>query len=202
MGQVELYAKKDSLQQTLPETRARLQRWQAVQRDARQAIRVGEWQQATLAAAQTFDGSAATRPDAAADPQGQRGGLRWDRCRADASRNPNLGGSTADYLRTAITAGRPVTLTIELSRHERFGGFAYRPPPSGAGVQPSDALVWLNGRQLRLHEKLPGYSRVPVAKRFGWHEALLIDVPLAAGENRLALSLRKGPQKSWFTVVR
>ena len=65
--------------------------------------------------------------------------------------------------------------SLELSRHERFGGFAYRPTPCGAGVQPSDALVWLNGRQAPLHNKLEGYPRVPVAKRRGWHEAILIE---------------------------
>lgn len=151
MGQVELYAKEDSLQQTLLETRARLQRWQAAQRDARQAIRVGAWQQATLAAEPNFDGIAVTRPDAAADSQGQLGNLRWAKCPADASGNPNLGGSTADYLCTTVTVDKPVTLTIELSRPDPQGGGRLHPGICRSqarwgrrhGLRPVRAAVYL-----------------------------------------------------------
>ena len=45
-GQAEtpaLYAKKETLPQTLLESRARLHAWQARQRDALAAVRPGEW---------------------------------------------------------------------------------------------------------------------------------------------------------------
>ncbi|MHB8974333.1 MAG: hypothetical protein ACYC3X_01245 [Pirellulaceae bacterium] len=95
-----------------------------------------------------------------------------------------------------------------MSRYEWFGGFAYRPPFSGAGVLVSDALIWLNGQQVDLRNKLEGYQRVPVAKRRGWHErfawhdAVLVDLPLQPGENHLVVTLHKQARKSWFNSVR
>ena len=114
----------------------------------------------------------------------------------------------ADYLATTIHADQPVTLTFELSRYEWFGGFAYRPPESGAGVQVSDALIWLNGQPVPLHNRLAGYERVPVAKRrswherFNWHEAILVDLNLQPGDNHLVVSLHKPGRKPWFNCVR
>ncbi|MBI5395466.1 MAG: hypothetical protein HZA91_09250 [Verrucomicrobia bacterium] len=191
-AQGQLYEKQPSLQQTMLATRARLQQWQASQEDARRAIKVGGWQRLKLGDKEKFDPTLPSAP-----------GLRWTKCASDSAGNPNLGSKPSDdYVSTTITAAKPLTLTLELSRHERFGGFAYRPSPSGAGVKPTDALVWVNGRQVPLHDRLAGYERVPVAKRRGWHEAVLVDVTLDAGENRLLLALGKGAQKSWFNAVR
>jgi hypothetical protein len=162
-------------------TRAQLVAWQAAQREARQAVKMGPWRRAA-------------RPDAAVSTTVA--------CRTDAAGNPQLARAASGYLLTTITAQRPVVLTLELSRHERFGGYAYRPSACGAGVRPTDALLWLNGRQLPLADRLDGYRRVPVAKRRGWHDALLIDVSLAAGESRLAVALGKRGHPSWFTTVR
>jgi hypothetical protein len=202
LGQVELYSKRDSLQETMLTTRARVVPWRAAQIDARRAVKVGPWFGATLGGGEKLEGTAVTQKGIDAGARGQGGKTLWTKSPADGSGNPALGGTKADYLFTTVVADKPVTLTIELSRHEQFGGFAYRPPPSGAGVQPSDGLVWLNGRQVRLADKLSGYSRVPVAKRRGWHDAVLIDLALKRGENRLMVSLRKGLSAAWFNSVR
>ncbi|MCR4413826.1 MAG: hypothetical protein NUV77_15510, partial [Thermoguttaceae bacterium] len=197
----QLYARRPSLQETLLATRAELDRWQAGQTDARRSLRIGTWHRAALGS-EAFDPVAVTRDGIAPGAQGKPGSPPWTACPADSQGNPNLSGAGADYLYVTIVAERPTALTLELSRHEGFGGFAYRPPPSGAGIQPTDALVWLNGRQVTLRDKLEGYARVPVAKRRGWHEAALVDLPLARGENRLVVSLNKGARKGWFTTVR
>ena len=195
VGQERLYVKKDSLTQTLLATKAQLQAWQQGQEAARQTIKIGPWLWAAVGVGEKLDVLAATQAGVAP------GTPRWVACPSDNTGTPTI-PKPADYLYTTITAEQPVTLTIELSRHERFGGFAYRPPPSGAGVQPADALLWLNGRQVRLEDRLDGYARVPVAKRRGWHEAVLVDLPLERGENRLVVALNKGADKSWFNAVR
>jgi hypothetical protein len=176
-----LYVKQATLQATMLATRAQLAGWAAAQREARQAITIGPWRRTAQRDAAPAAGKA---------------------CAADASGNPQLDRAATGSLRTTITAQRPVVLTLELSRHERFGGYAYRPPSCGAGVKSTDTLVWLNGRQLPLVDRLDGYRRVPMAKRRGWHDALLVDVPLVAGENRLAVTLDKRGQRGWFTAVR
>lgn len=176
-----LYVKKASLPETMLATRTQLVAWQADQCQARQAVKIGPWRRAA-------------KPDAATSATVA--------CRANAAGDPQLDRAASGYLLTTITAQRPVVLTLELSRHERFGGYAYRPPSCGAGVKATDALLWLNGRQLPLVDRLDGYRRVPVAKRRGWHDALLVDVPLVAGENRLAVALDKRGQRGWFTAVR
>ncbi|MGA2617449.1 MAG: hypothetical protein ABSF26_07555 [Thermoguttaceae bacterium] len=200
-AQTELYAKRERLPDTMLAIRGRLRQWQANQEEARRHVHVA-WQCAALGPGEKLDADSVTKPSAGDGQPGNRsGGPRWTACPADAAENPAV-GNAADYLLATVTADQPVTLSIELSRQEGFGGFAYRPPPSRAGVQPSDALVWLNGRQVELHNRLEGYQRVPVAKRRGWHEAVLIDLPLQKGENRFLLSLGKPGQRNWFNVVR
>jgi hypothetical protein len=192
-AQTELYAKRERLQDALYATRDRLQQWQGDQEQARRHVHA-KWQSAALGPGEKLDARSVAKLAAGDGPP-------WTACPADAAGNPAV-GKTADYLAAAITADQPVTLSIELSRQERFGGFGYRPPPSGAGVHPSDALVWLNGKPVELHNRLEGYPQVPVAKRRGWHDAIIIDVPLPKGESRLLLSLGKGGQRHWFTAVR
>ena len=108
---------------------------------------------------------------------------------------------SADYIATTVTADQAVQLTLELSRHENYGGFAYRPPPCQAGVHVDDALLWLNGEQLPLHNKLAAYTRVSVARRRGWHDAVLVDVNVQPGTSLILLSLRKRNLRAWFTAV-
>ncbi len=146
--------------------------------------------------------ASASRKAASRRTPRKQGKLTWRDCPIDGSKQPMLGTPPADFLYATLSADKPVELTIELSRHERFGGFAYRPSRSGAGVRPADALVWVNGRQVQLCDRLAGYDRVPVAKRRGWHDAVLIDVPLERGENRLLVALGKGSQRAWFNAVR
>jgi hypothetical protein len=201
-AQAELYAKKPSLQQTMLAARAGLQQWQARQQDAREAVQVAAWHATRLGNGQKIDRLEISQKGIPAAGAGETGGPVWAKCAHDAAGTPGLAGLSADYLLATITATKPVTLTIELSRREGFGGFAYRPPPCGAGAKPSDALVWLNGRQVQLQNLLAGYERVPVAKRRGWHEAVLVDLGLQRGENRVVVALGKGPQKSWFNAVR
>ena len=57
------------------------------------------------------------------------------------------------------------------------------------------------GSQCRSRNRLAGFERVSVAKRRGWHDAILVDVPLAPGENRIVLTLNKADRKGWFTRV-
>ncbi len=198
-AQEPLCEKQPTLQQTMLATRLRLQSWQAAQKDARDAIQIGIWQRIKPGDRETLDPAAMT----SRGPDSKHDSPRWTKCATDAVGNPKLAANSTDnHLFATITATKPVALTLELSRHERFGGFAYRPPPSGAGVQTSDALIWVNGRRVAMHNRLTGYERVPVAKRRGWHDAVLVDVPLAAGENRLFITLDKGSQRSWFNAVR
>ena len=128
---IALYVKGDSLQQTMLQTRGRLDQWQAARREARKAVKIITWYSTVLGDNETFDPVAVTRKaiDLKAPSQA---GPHWKPCPADPSGNPSLTSAKMDYLGTTITATAPVTLTLELSRHERFGGFAYRPPPCGA----------------------------------------------------------------------
>ena len=57
-AQEPLYEKQPTLQQTMLATRARLQQWQAAQKDARGAIKVGTWQRVKLGGKETFDPAA------------------------------------------------------------------------------------------------------------------------------------------------
>ena len=201
-GQAELYTKHDSLQQTMAATRARFQAWQASQRDAWSAVHVGGWHSAAIESGQRLDGERITQDGIEKGAPSKPPQPAWRACPADDSKQPILATPPPDFLYATIIADKPVELTIELSRHEGFGGFAYRPPPSQAGVRPTDALVWVNGRRLPLCDRMAGYGRVPVAKRRGWHDAVLIDVPLVRGENRLLVALGKGSQRAWFNAVR
>jgi hypothetical protein len=173
-GQTDLYSKRDRLAETMRATRAQLHDWQTSQEEARRAVRVGPWQRILVRA-------------------GEEAGV--DRVPATAV----SGGRQCVF--TTIRAERPVTLTIELSHHEGFGGFAYRPPESAAGVKACDAIVWLNGRQVELHNRLEGYQRVHVGKRRGWHDAVLIDLAIPRGDNRLLVARDKGPRQGWFDTV-
>ena len=202
LGQVELYAKHDSLQQTMAATRARFQAWQASQREARGAVHVGQWRSARIESGQRLDAERITRDGIERDAPGKPSQATWKDCPTDSAKQPILGPRPPDFLYATLSADKPVALTIELSRHEGFGGFAYRPPPSAAGVRPGDAQVWVNGHQVRLCDRMAGYDRVPVAKRRGWHDAVLIDVPLVRGENRLLVALGKVSHPNWFTAVR
>lgn len=187
-----LYDRQASLAETMRATRERTRAWQAAQEEARRAVKVEGWQQLKLGAGETLDPAGPLNP-----------ALRWTKCRTDEAGHPSLGSKpAADFIAVTITASKPVALTLELSRQEKYGGFAYRPPPSGAGVKEADALVWVNGRPVPLRNRLAGYERVPVGKRRGLHEALLVDLPLSAGENRLEVALAKGAQKAWFNLVR
>ncbi len=213
---LEFYAKCGTLQQTMLATRARVQRWQAAQEMALRAVQVGPWHGAVVGSGEQLDALEMSRRGVTAATTPQTGGPQWN----PVTSNGNHWASDslaaifsvdplpADYVATTIHADRPVTLTFELSRYEWFGGFAYRPPASGAGVQPSDALIWLNGRQVALHNRLAGYERVPVARRrswherFVWHDAVLVDLTLQPGENHLVVSLHKPERKPWFNCVR
>jgi len=204
----ELYVKKDSLQQTMLDVRARLRDWQAAQLGAWRAVKASPWHGVTLGG-QKLDGADLSKPGAPPASAAKTALPQWNPWSGDGSGGFfSVEALPADFLATTIQAERPVTLTLELSRYEWFGGFAYRPQPSGAGVQASDALVWLNGRQVELRNKLEGYQRVPVAKRRGWHEryawhdAVLVDLALQRGENRLVVTLHKPPRMRWFNSVR
>jgi hypothetical protein len=194
-AQVELYVRQASLSQTMLAVRAQLERWLAAESDAGRTIRIGPWYCTTPGAGRKFDAAAISSAGIAADP-------RWTKCAAAGAFAPKLAITATGYVFTTIHAAGRVALSVEVSRHERFGGFGYRPPPSGAGVEPASPLLWLNGRPVVLRNRLEGYQRVPVAKRRGWHEAVLADVPLEPGENRLVVALGKGPQPSWFNAVR
>ena len=105
----------------------------------------------------------------------------------------------AGYLFTTIRAARPLALSVELSRHEGFGGFGYRPPGSAVGERHCLAQRPKGGAA---DDRLQGYARVPVAKRRGWHDAVLIDLPLDRGENRLMVVLGKGAASvPWFNAA-
>ena len=112
-----------------------------------------------------------------------------------------LSSVRADFLMTTIHASQPTTLTIELSHHEKYGGFAYRPGVDQAGVEQNDALIWINGRQLPLQNRLTAYGTTTVAERRGWHELVLVDLPLMRGANQVVIALNKGTLKSWFSTV-
>ncbi|MBM4093513.1 MAG: hypothetical protein FJ276_29505, partial [Planctomycetes bacterium] len=214
--QLEFFEKGPSLQQTMLAARGRVQDWNVAQESARRSVKIGPWYGRVLGAGEQLDALDASRqaaPDAAASASAE---LSWSRF--EPSWNPwatdSLAGIfsveplPADFLATTIDADQPVTLTFELSRYEWFGGFAYRPPPSEAGVRASDALIWLNGQQVALRNRLAGYEHVPVAKRrswherFVWHDAVLVDLPLQSGKNHLVVSLRKQDRKAWFNCVR
>jgi hypothetical protein len=201
VGQVELYEKHDLLQQTMLATRARLTAWQASQCDARGAVRVGQWRSTVIGSGQPLDPERITQ-DGIEKAAGKQHQPAWRECPTDGSRQPILAAGSADFLYATLVADRPVAITIELSRHEPFGGFAYRPPPPRAGVRPTDGLLWVNGHRVPLCDRLAGYNRVPVAKRRGWHDAVLVDVPLVRGENRLLVALGKGSERAWFNAVR
>ena len=112
-AQEPLYEKQPTLQQTMLATRARLQQWQAAQKDARGAIKVGTWQRVKLGGKETFDPAAVTLRV----KEGELKASRWLKCASDAAGNATLpNNSTDSYLFTTITAAKPVALTIELSR--------------------------------------------------------------------------------------
>ena len=210
------YEKTSSLQQTMLITRTRVQQWQAAQEQTKRAVQVGPWHSAVLGGGAQLDALDVSRQGVPAPSSPATSGVQWTAFAP--SWNPWATGEfsgifsveplPADYLATTIHADQPVTLTFELSRYEWFGGFAYRPPVSGAGVRSSDALIWLNGQQVELRNKLDGYERVPVGKRrswherFVWHDAVLVDLALQPGENHLVVSLNKQDRKAWFNCVR
>ena len=140
--QLEFYEKCSSLQQTMLATRTRVQQWQAAQEEARRAVQVGPWYSAVLGSGEQLDALDVSRQGASAAANPATGGPQWNRF--EPSWNPwatdgfagifSVEPLPADYLATTIHADQPVTLTFELSRYEWFGGFAYRPPASGAGV--------------------------------------------------------------------
>ncbi len=212
----EFYEKCGSLQQTMLNTRARLQQWRAEQRELQRTVQAGPWYGATAGNDVPWDPSTTSRLGPQIASTQTTSGPTWKSLAP--SWNPwttdplpgifSVEPLPADYLATTLHADQPVTLTFELSRYEWFGGFAYRPPESGAGVQVSDALIWLNGQPVPLHNRLAGYERVPVAKRrswherFNWHEAILVDLNLQPGENHLVVSLHKPGRKPWFNCVR
>jgi hypothetical protein len=200
-GQTELYARHETLQATMLATRARLHAWQDQQDATRQAVRVGSWHAATLQPGETLQDLVSAWHTASL-PVSEPGGAtsRWTACAQDAAGNPLLAGAP-DVLCTTVASDAPRVLTLELSRTEQYGGFAYRPPADNAGVQATDVLVWLGGQPVAVNNRLAGYERVSVAKRRGWHEAILVDVPLAAGDNRLVVTLSKRDRKNWFTRV-
>jgi hypothetical protein len=213
-GQAPLYVKKDTLAETLLAARARLNEWRAAQREARGHVKPEAWYSLTPAPDQKIDELAVTRsakgtgticvkhPSGGCAANGASPQPVWSKCPVNGSQNAVFGRPTPDYLLAVIMADKPVALTITMSRHESFGHWGYRPPPDHGGLLPSDALVWLNGRQLVIQDRLAGYQRVPIARRHGWSDAILIDVPLQAGENRLLITSCKRGQRAWFDAIR
>jgi hypothetical protein len=199
---VELYAKRRSLPETLLATRAALQQWSAEQASLRGAVQAAPWYGLRVGDKEHFDPSRAFPAGQGSEPPPVGPASRWLKCPVDGTGNPSLAGQPIDYLFTTITARHAGTLSIELSRHEGYGGFAYRPPASGAGLEPSAALLWVEGRPVTLRDRLEGYARVPVAKRRGWHDAILVDLPLQPGANHVVIALGKGARRSWFTSVK
>lgn len=201
-AQGELYVKQDTLQKTMLATRDRLQQWETGQKNALRDIKIGPWFRAVTRNGEKLDPLAVSGTGLNLGTGKNPGGPSWSPCPADNGGNPAIDPARTDYLYTTLTAAGPTRLTIELSRHERYGGFAYRPPPCHAGVKPTDSLLWLNGKRVSLQNFLEGYQRVPVAKRRGLHDAVLVELPLERGENRLLVAPNKGPHSSWFTSVR
>ncbi len=183
-------------------TRGRLQQWQAHQEEARRHVHV-TWQSAALGPGEKLDAEGFTKPPAGDRQPGNRSGVpRWSTCPADAAGNP-AAGNAADYLLASATADKPVTLSIELSRQEGFGGFAYRPPPSGAGVA---AL-----RRPRVAQRPAGRAaqpagRLPARARGQTPRMARSRADRRALQNRrepLAAVARQGPgQRTWFNAVR
>ena len=205
LGQTELYVRQETLQATMLATRDRLHQWQDQQDATRKALQIGSWYAAVLQPGETVQDLVTAWQSLAAAERGNAAS-RWVVCNRDAAGNAILTGPPPDVLCTTITSDLPDLpaareLTLELSRFEQYGGFAYRPPPDNAGVREADALVWLNGQPVPLQNRLAGFERVSVAKRRGWHDALLVDVHLAPGENRIVLTLTKADRKGWFTRV-
>ncbi len=196
----QLYVRQPTLQQTLLDTRARLQTFETNQQQGRSSVQIGPWyvtrQQPNEALTDLLAAAAQVPPEnnAAVDQ-------RWTPLRRDNSDQPVLTSVSADFLITTITSTQPTTLTLELSHHEKYGGFAYRPGACRAGVDPAAQLVWVNGQPLAMQNRLLAYPQTTVAQRRGWHDLILVDLPLAKGRNQITISLHKGPHKSWFNAI-
>jgi hypothetical protein len=200
-GQEQLYVKCDTLQQTMLTTRSRLRRWQSHQQLAREAAKLGAWQATVRQAKETPADVVAAATKLLADAASGSTDSRWQRVRAGQDTAPVLSGVAADFLVTTISLDKPLQLTLEMSRHEKYGGFAYRPPACGAGIRDVEQLVWINGQPVDLQNRLAEYPRTSVAERRGWHDLILIDLPLQAGVNQIVVSLDKGTRKRWFNSV-
>jgi hypothetical protein len=204
-----LYQKYDTLCQTMLETKARLQAWQACQQQAQQLVQWDAWHAVKLPAGVVLDEQRFTTLNTQLDAAVPEG-VSCLPCPASDDGGPNpprlSTGETApidaDYLLAVVRATEPTRLTLELSRHEAFGGFAYRPGVGGPEFHAQTSQVWVNGQQLQLNNRLAGYEHVPVAKRRGWRDCLLIDLPLQSGENRVLVKLHAGSQRSWFNAIR
>ena len=123
-----------ALEETLLDTRARLYQRRAAQEEVRRSVTIGPWYWATVDDWRKADPAAVSLTGAQPGANTNQGRPRWTKCPNDGSGNPALDGA-ADFAIATILAERPVTVSLEFSRLEGFGGFAYRPPPSNAGVR-------------------------------------------------------------------
>jgi hypothetical protein len=174
-----LYAKRDTLQQTLLATRAALTNWQKEQAALRPALRWGAWHAAELA------GQAAPPPvDLAA--KGPGGAPLWSprldlRDDVVVTLGGNAPAAKPEVFGRTVTAKAPATLTVGLGGGDRIE-------------------VWLNGQKLaeqdtRLDFKRYGTSmRQEGDRRSQW----LLELPLKAGENALAVSVRQSRAPGQF----
>jgi hypothetical protein len=121
LGEVELYAKKDSLQQTMLATRARLQQWRTAQLDARQAVKADPWRGITLGGVK-LDGVELSKNVAPPASVTKSALPSWNPWSGDGSGGIfSVETLPGDFLVTTVRAERPLTLTLELSRYEWFG---------------------------------------------------------------------------------
>jgi len=173
-----LYARRESLCQTLLDTRAALKKWQTEQAAARTAVQWGAWHAAATGQAvpPAFD-------PAASDPGGkplwnQRPDVRDD---SVVTLGGNAPAKDPDVFGRSVTAKTPVTLTV--------------------GLGGGDLIeVWLNGQKLAArdtHIDLKRYGtgmRMEDDRRNQW----LLELPLKAGENTLTFSVRQSRMPGQF----
>ena len=178
-----LYAQRETLVQTLSETRGALKNWMKVQTAARPAVRWGTWHAAEST------GQAAPPPvDLAA--KGPGGAPLWSpRPELKDDSLVTLGGNVPaaqpELFGRTVTAMVPVSLTVGLGGGDRIE-------------------VWLNGRQLAARDtriEFKRYGTEAMRPEGDQRNQWLLDLPLKAGENTLVVSVRQSrtPRKFFFS---